>query len=117
MKAKRSEGGLVYSTEHGRMCPVCRQPVDACQCQTRASAPPADGVVRIQYETKGRKGKGVTVIRGVPLASPEIEAYAKTLRQRCGSGGTVKDGTLEIQGDHVELLFPVLSERGWKVKK
>jgi translation initiation factor 1 len=117
MKAKRDQGGLVYSTDQGRMCPGCRAPLDACQCASNQTLPQGDGVVRIRCETKGRKGKGVTVISGIPLVADELALLAKALRQRCGSGGTVKDGVLEIQGDHVALLLPLLQQRGWVVKK
>ncbi|MBV8046739.1 MAG: translation initiation factor Sui1 [Paludibacterium sp.] len=114
---KSDKGGLVYSTEHGRMCPQCRQPIAACVCAAARPALPTDGVVRIRRETKGRQGKGVTVIRGVPLAEAALTAFAKGLRQRCGSGGTVKDGVIEIQGDHVEALIPLLTQQGWAVKQ
>lgn len=117
MKSNRSQGGLVYSTEHGRMCPVCRQPQDKCQCRQQAVQLPGDGIVRIRCETKGRKGKGVTVISGVPLAADALALYAKSLRQRCGTGGTVKLGVIEIQGDQVALLMPLLQQQGWVVKK
>ncbi|TDR73250.1 translation initiation factor Sui1 [Paludibacterium purpuratum] len=110
-------GGLVYSTEHGRMCPQCRQPIDACTCARQSATPTGDGTVRIRCETKGRQGKGVTVIRGVPLVADELARFAKSLRQRCGSGGTVKDGVIEIQGDHVVLLIPLLQQQGWVVKR
>ncbi|MGP4843912.1 translation initiation factor Sui1 [Marinobacter sp. 1Y8] len=115
MKNKH-EGGLVFSTEQGRMCPGCRQPVTACEC--KKSGPAAgDGVVRLSRETKGRKGKGVTLITGIPLAEKELKAYAKTLKAKCGTGGTVKDGVVEIQGDHRDLLLPLLQLKGWTVKK
>jgi translation initiation factor 1 len=117
MKTRAEEGGLVYSTEHGRMCPACRKPLDACICDKARSRPASDGVVRIRCETTGRRGKGVTVIRGVPLDDAELAAYGKMLRQRCSSGGTVRDGVIEIQGDHVEVLLPLLREKGWVVKK
>jgi translation initiation factor 1 len=117
MKSKAVEGGLVYSTEHGRMCPHCRQPQTACRCAANALPPVTDGVVRIRCETKGRKGKGVTVINGLPLAGEALAALAKTLRQRCSSGGTVKEGVVEIQGDHVASLLPWLQQQGWTVKK
>lgn len=73
-------------------------------------------MVRVRLETKGRKGKGVTVISGVPLAPPELAALSKQLKQRCGSGGTVKDGTIEIQGDHGATIIEVLKKRGWRVQ-
>jgi translation initiation factor 1 len=116
MKARKENGGLVYSTEHGRMCPTCRQALTDCQC-AQETLPAGDGIVRIRCETKGRKGKGVTVITGVPLLSEPLAALGKSLRQQCGSGGTVKAGVIEIQGDHVALLLPLLQQRGWTVKK
>lgn len=117
MKARTEQGGLVYSTEHGRMCPACRQALEACVCAAKRPRPAGDGVVYLRYETAGRRGKGVTVIRGVPLDDAALTALAKQLRQRCSSGGTVRDGVIEIQGDHVALLLPLLQERGWTVKK
>ena len=113
---KKNSGGLVYSTEHGRMCPGCRAPLDACACQAE-TLPAGDGIVRIRHETKGRKGKGVTVISGVPLLSAELAALGKALKSRCGTGGTVKDGQIEIQGEHVALLMTELQQRGFKVKR
>ena len=113
---KHSDGGLVFSTEQGRMCPDCRQPVAQCAC-AEAGTPAGDGVVRVSRETKGRKGKGVTLITGIPLAAPELKAYAKQLKARCGTGGTVKDGVVEIQGDQRETLIPLLKEKGWTVKR
>lgn len=117
MKSRKEQGGLVYSTEHGRMCPGCRQPVDQCVCASAPTRPAGDGVVRIRCETSGRRGKGVTVIRGVPLADSALAELGKRLRQRCSSGGTVRDGVIEIQGDHVETLMPLLREQGWVVRK
>lgn len=113
---KHASGGLVYSTEHGRMCPACRAPLDACVCQAPA-APAGDGIVRVCHETKGRKGKGVTVISGVPLAGGELLTLGKQLKARCGTGGTVKDGQIEIQGEHVALLMAELQKQGWTVKR
>ena len=110
-------GGLVYSTEHGRMCPGCRHPLAGCTCKQQKAAVPADGIVRVRLETKGRKGKGVTVIVGVPVAPDRLDALGKELKQRCGSGGTVKDGVIEIQGDHRETVIAELTRRGWTVKK
>ncbi|NVD36124.1 translation initiation factor Sui1 [Marinobacter lutaoensis] len=113
---KKRSGGLVYSTEQGRMCPECRNPVNQCDCRTPAS-PAGDGIVRVSRETKGRKGKGVTRVTGVPLAGPELKALAKELKARCGTGGTLKDGVIEIQGDHRDLLVSLLSAKGWTVKR
>lgn len=112
-----SLGGLVYSTEFGRMCPECGEPAHAGDCSVPAATPKGDGVVRVSRETKGRKGKGVTLITGVPLAEAELLALAKQLKARCGTGGTVKDGVIEIQGDQRDLLVEELKKKGWVVKK
>lgn len=110
-------GGLVYSTDAGRMCPACRQPVAHCICKLAAAVPATDGVVRVQRETKGRGGKAVTLVRGVPLAAGALAALGKQLKAACGSGGTVKDGAIEVQGDHVERVMGLLQGQGYKVKR
>jgi len=109
-------GGLVYSTEHGRMCPACAKPAGACVCSQIETAPTGDGIVRIAYETKGRKGKGVTVVSGLLLRPSELKALARELKARCGSGGTVKDNTLESQGDHRDRIAADLQAKGHTVK-
>ena len=114
---KPGTGGLVYSTQGGRMCPTCRQPVDACRCKAKAgNVGEGDGLVRVSRETKGRGGKAVTVVRGVPLDTAGLADLGKRLRAACGSGGTLKDGVLEVQGDHVERVMQMLGESGWVVK-
>ncbi|MCF7968793.1 MAG: translation initiation factor Sui1 [Methylococcaceae bacterium] len=118
MNLTKKSGSLVYSTAFGRMCPQCSNPLNACRCsKNKPSVPKSDGIVRISRETKGRRGKGVTVITGVPLNSVELEKLGRQLKQRCGTGGTVKDGTIEIQGDHRDLLLSELEKLGWVVKK
>ena len=112
----RSAGGLVFSTEQGRMCPDCRNPVADCVCG-QSSPPSGDGIVRVSRETKGRKGKGVTLVTGIPLAEKELKAFAKVLKAKCGTGGTVKDGGVEIQGDQRDILVPLLQAKGWTVKR
>lgn len=114
---KPSSSGPVYSTEHGRMCPTCREPIAKCRCRQQKPSSKTDGTVRVKLETKGRKGKGVTILEGVPLPAAEIEAFGKQLKQQCGSGGTVKDGVIEIQGDHRDKAMEAASSRGWKVKR
>lgn len=115
----KSAGGLVYSTESGRMCPQCRQPVAQCACKANAAAAtkPSDGIVRVSRETKGRAGKGVTLIKGLALDAAALTQLAKTLKAACGSGGTVKDGVIEIQGDHCDLLIERLRAQGLTVKR
>lgn len=111
-----SLGGLVYSTEHGRMCPDCRQPQAQCVCKI-ASVPVGDGTVRVSRETKGRGGKAVTLVKGVPLQADALAELGKKLKTACGSGGTVKDGVIEVQGDHVERVMDTLKKLGHKVKR
>jgi translation initiation factor 1 len=117
MALKKHSGGLVYSSEHGRMCPACNRPKKECACARKQTLPPSDGVVRVSRQTKGRKGKGVTLITGVPLDEAGIKALATRLKQRCGAGGTAKDGVIEIQGDHCDLLVEELKKQGWTVKR
>lgn len=117
MKNPNRSSGLVYSTESGRMCPTCRQPVTACRCLAASAKPVGDGNVRVSRETKGRAGKGVTVVKGLPLDAAALATLGKQLRTACGSGGTAKDGTLEIQGDHVERVMELLKGKGFSVKR
>ena len=120
MKSNPS-GGLVYSTDAGRMCPDCRQPVAACICrQLKASAAPAGksgGAVLVSRETKGRGGKSVTVVKGLPLDPLALAQLGKQLKAACGSGGTVKDGVIEVQGEHCEQVMQALKKQGYVVKR
>lgn len=99
------------------MCPVCRKPLTECVCSQHASMPASDGIVRVSRETKGRKGKGVTLIKGLTLDTLALAQLGKQLKTLCGSGGTVKDGVIEIQGDHCELVMEHLKKQGWVVKR
>jgi len=116
MKGRSSGGGLVYSTDAGRMCPACRQPVAACICGQKA-VPAGDGIVRVSRETKGRAGKGVTLVKGLALDAAALAVVGKSLKAACGSGGTVKDGVIEIQGDHRESVIAALQKQGMTVKR
>jgi translation initiation factor 1 len=117
--SKKSTGGsgLVYSTEHGKMCPNCARPMGQCSCGQKKAPTKGDGIVRVLRETKGRKGSGVTLVSGLPLAEPELAALAKQLKQRCGSGGTVKNGVIEVQGDQREVVLAELIRLGFQAKK
>ena len=115
---KSGQGGLVYSTDSGRMCPVCRAPVGSCVCgKPAAPRPSADGSVRVSRETKGRGGKAVTLVRGLALDGEALAALGKRLRTGCGSGGTVKDGVIEVQGDHCDRVMALLVQEGHRVKR
>ncbi|MCD6429979.1 MAG: translation initiation factor Sui1 [Deltaproteobacteria bacterium] len=108
---------LVYSTEFGKMCPDCNKPTAKCICQKKQALPKNDGIVRLLRETKGRKGKGVTLITGLPLDNEDLKKLAKSLKQKCGSGGSLKNGVIEIQGDHRDVLEKELDGLGYKVKR
>ncbi|MEK8033770.1 translation initiation factor Sui1 [Ideonella sp. DXS29W] len=112
----KGAGGLVYSTEGGRMCPTCRQPVGQCSCRSVA-APRGDGIVRVSREKQGRGGKTVTVVRGLLLDEAALAAYGRQLRSACGTGGTAKDGVVEVQGDHVERVMALIQADGHTVKR
>lgn len=117
MKSKKNKReGIVYSTDFGKACAKCGNPINQCNCGKGKQGIPQDGIVRIGRETKGRKGQGVSIITGVPLIDKDLKNLAKQLKQKCGTGGTVKSGTIEIQGDHRDLLKQELSKRGYKVK-
>jgi translation initiation factor 1 len=90
--------------------------VDACTCK-HTLIPAGDGIARVRRETKGRGGKTVTTVSGVALAEEPLKELASVLKKRCGCGGSLKDGVIEIQGDHVELLLEELLKRGFKAKK
>jgi translation initiation factor 1 len=108
---------IVYSTGAGSLCPNCRRPVRECVCPQGAPGAARPSAVRVARETKGRAGKGVTVITGLPLATGEMEALATKLKKRCGSGGTVREGAVEIQGDHRDVIVAELIKLGWQAKK
>jgi len=108
LSRNKKESRVVWSSEESGT---------ASQEKPHPTPSKGDGVVRVSRQTKGRKGKGVTLISGVPLAGDELKDLAKALKQRCGSGGTIKDGIIEIQGDHRDTLVVELSKKNWIVKK
>lgn len=100
------------------MCPTCRQPVAQCLCgQQTAARPAGDGIVRVRRETKGRGGKAVTVISGLAVDAQVLSQIGKQIKAACGSGGTVKDGEIEVQGDHCARVMTWLQAQGWRVKR
>jgi translation initiation factor 1 len=117
INAGKDSGGLVYTTGVGRLCPQCLRAVTACVCKGATKPAHGDGIVRISRETKGRAGKGVTLVSGVPVAAEALEKLATQLKKRCGTGGTVKDNVIEIQGDHRDTLMAELTKLGFKVKR
>jgi translation initiation factor 1 len=107
----------VYASGVGAICAGCGQPAARCACRAAAAAPGGDGTVRVGRETKGRKGRGVTVISGVPGGEGQLAALARELKQLCGTGGTVKAAVIEIQGDHRDRIVGELQRRGLRVKR
>ena len=117
MKSKQNKNkGIVYSTEFGKACPRCVNPINKCICGKKNLRPPNDSIVRIGRETKGRKGSGVCIITGVPLDDKDLKKLSKQFKKKCGTGGTVKSVTIEIQGDHRDVLKEELSKLGYTVK-
>ena len=120
--------GVVYTTGVGRTCPDCAQPLPQCECAARrkaaaneafATAPPAGArrVVKLRRATQQRGGKVVTLVEGLPLAGDALAALAKELKRKCGTGGTLRDSVVELQGDQRDKLEPLLRERGYEVKR
>ena len=114
---RRESGGIVYSSGAGRMCPRCGKPVARCSCTVNPRAARGDGIVSVRREVKGRRGKAVTTLSGIPLPTDELKQLASELKRLCGTGGSSKDGVIEIQGDHRELLSEELAKRGYRVKQ
>ncbi len=108
---------LVYSTGIGSLCPNCRRAVRDCVCPQGTPGRASPGAVRVGRETKGRAGKGVTTVTGLPLSVSDLATLAAGLKKRCGSGGTVREGVIEIQGDHRDTIVSELSKLGWAAKK
>jgi translation initiation factor 1 len=113
----RERERTVYSTGKGRICPLCGMPAAKCVCRASPRTPRGDGVVRVRREVQGRHGKTVTSISGVPLPDGELRELASELKRRCGTGGSAKDGVIEIQGDHRDALVAELEARGYTVKR
>ena len=109
---------LVWSSSKSRKCATCGWPANDCRCSSnRAQTVVGDGRVRVARETKGRKGKGVTLVTGLPVDGAALKALAKELKKTCGTGGTVKDGVIEIQGEHRDTLVAALKKRGYDAKR
>jgi translation initiation factor 1 len=120
--APKAEGRrIVYSTGIGRICPGCRRPDAQCVCRAREGtalrAAASTAPVRVGRATQGRAGKGVTVITGLPLALPALESLGTELKRLCGSGGTVREGVIEIQGEHRDRIVQELTRRGFSAKR
>ena len=117
MKGRSGNSRVVYSTSQGRICPTCGWPADNCQCSRAREAPvPQRIVAKLRMEKKGRGGKTVTVVDGLPRNAEFLTELCTVLKKSCGTGGTVADGAVELQGDHRDRLRDLLTARGYTVK-
>ena len=115
--AKRHDTRIVYSTGAGRVCPSCGYPTAQCRCGIDRDEPvPARVVARLRVEKAGRGGKTVTVVHGLPRNAPFLESLCQDLKRACGTGGAVIDGTVQLQGDLLERIRPVLNAKGITIK-
>ena len=117
MKRSNTDSVLVWSSEAGRICPGCGKAAASCSCSKSVTRPAGDGIVRVRRESKGRGGKTVTVVTGATGDDAALKVLAGELKRRCGSGGTVKDGVIEIQGDFCDLIVAELARRGFNAKR
>ena len=110
---------IVYRSDVGRICPGCQRPLAQCACKDARgrAARPGAGAVRVSRATQGRGGKVVSVITGLPLGEAELATLAAELKRRCGAGGAVRDGNIEIQGEHRDALVAELVQRGYAAKR
>ena len=116
MAPLNNQDRTVYSTESGRHCPKCGRPLSECICK-KTARPTGDGVVRVARESKGRKGKTVTLVSGMVQNEDAIHDLLSSLKRLCGAGGSFKEGMIEIQGDHRDTVIEELKKRGFTVKK
>lgn len=114
----RRDGRLVYSTEAGKMCPVCGWPARECKCSTRTAAErvPPRVTAKLRMEKKGRGGKTVTVVYDLPRNEAFLKDLCQELKRACGAGGAVGDASVEIQGDLRDRIRELLTKKGFAVK-
>jgi translation initiation factor 1 len=112
-----TDAHLIYSTDKGSICPDCSKPIKECICREikRNALPEISGKVRMRHETAGRKNKGATIIYGLHLSQEQLEKLTKKLKSTFGTGGTVKDYTIELQGDQRERVSAELRRLGYSV--
>ena len=112
-----TRGRPVYSTQGGRLCPTCGWPAERCQCSSRLEeAVPAKVTAKLRLESKGRGGKSVTVVDGLPRNAAFVAELLRELKRALGTGGTARDGALELHGDRRDALRALLAARGFTVK-
>ena len=111
-----NDSSLVYSTESGATCPECEKSIDECSSNPSANARDGLKTVRVSSTNKGRKGKTVTLIKGLRMNHSELRDYAGKLKKKTGTGGSLKDGVIEIQGDYRDKVGGILKKDGWEVR-
>ncbi len=109
---------LVYTSDRGPICPGCGWPERDCKCSQRAATEsvPARLVAKLRLEKQGRGGKSVTVIYDLPNNTAFLKALSQELKRACGTGGTVAENTVELNGDLRERVRELLTKKGWTVK-
>jgi translation initiation factor 1 len=115
----RDNSRPVYSTATGRLCPTCGWPATDCKCSSafaRDEPLPARIVAKVRLEKKGRGGKTVTVVYDLPRNRALLQELAGELKRTCGVGGTAVENTVELQGDQLARVRPLLLKKGWTVK-
>lgn len=119
MRSNRDDNPTVYSTEQGRICPNCGKPFQNCDCKKKKLNPTIkrDGILRLRLERKGRGGKAVTMVEGLPFNEVLLKELSRELKRHCGAGGAVKNGVIEIQGDVRNTAETFLQNKGYRVKK
>jgi translation initiation factor 1 len=119
MRTNRDDNRTVYSTEQGRICPNCGKPLQNCDCKKKKNNLPIkrDGILRLRLERKGRGGKAVTLVEGLPFNEDLLKELSRDLKRHCGVGGAVKNGIIEIQGDVRDIAVTFLQDKGYRVKK
>lgn len=114
----KNNARLVYSSDKGATCPGCGWPQRDCRCSEKLATDPVPAriVAKLRMEKKGRGGKTVTVVDGLPRNSEFLEELSRELKRACGTGGTVIEGGVELQGELRDRLRDVLRKRGFVVK-
>ena len=112
------KSSFVFSTEHGKLCPKCEQPHSDCICieNRKKQVNVSNGPIQISRQSKGRNGKYVTVISGLPINQEELKETASNLKKTCNAGGSIKNNNIEIQGDQRKVVASKLREKGWQFK-
>ena len=112
-----TDSPVVYSSVRGRLCAACGEAHGRCRCRKETARASGDGIARVRREKKGRGGKTVTTISGLPLDQAALRELTTALKRRCATGGALKDGVVEIRGDHADVLMAELEARGFKAKR